>query len=745
MKKMSLRRIGVAHEAGSFKPTLQDCLAAVLDQSDSIMADILMGLELSLAPTKDKKLQVLQGPAVRAAIEQLRKSAPEVKKTFELALRKAMFDGGPAKSAPPPMVRFDDFQFLEEEQIDANIEFALTQQEVMLSVEDALPAVNGLISALMGWTTVQAQLNPVKPESFIQALRETFGQHIASTEVRAIMMVPTASMLGVSLRALYKELADWLRSQGVEPVVMASAASGGIGAHAKPVESTITRTMLTLDKLRRLLTGELDPQGGVRDFTHTLPASFVALEDMKMVEPMMQRLAQRAQQTRVMDAKDDAGQRARRLVQREHNVGKKKLGMELGEEVIRLMLDNLMQDRRMLPEVRQSLKSMESLLIRLAQTDVRFFSERQHAARQFLDKITSRSLAFTSSEDPGFLHFHQTLDGAIATLSQGEVDAPAFAKVLAELEVGWSREEQAQRQLAEEAARTLLHAEQRNLLAQRLALDFVQRMADKKIPELISAFLRGPWAQVVAESQLSVAGGAADPHGYLALVDDLIWSVQRKLARRNRARLVEMVPGMLIKLRQGLQLVSYPEERIPVFFDELIAIHEKALEWGRAAPAAQGDVAEVAPQTSTDEDDGISVAEVPLEDYWTAEGEYRESDFGLRAGEAASDFAELAEVADPGDVQTWDPDLIGVGAWVDLALGREWVRAQLTWASPHRTLFMFISGAGMAHSMSRRTMDRLHGLGLIRLVSDGRVMDNALDAVAQTALRNDVGRTPDSE
>lgn len=44
----------------------------------------------------------------------------------------------------------------------------------------------------------------------------------------------------------------------------------------------------------------------------------------------------------------------------------------------------------------------------------------------------------------------------------------------------------------------------------------------------------------------------------------------------------------------------------------------------------------------------------------------------------------------------------------------------------------------MAHSMSKRTMDRLRGMGLIRLVSHGRVMDNALDAVARAALRNDV-------
>jgi len=40
--------------------------------------------------------------------------------------------------------------------------------------------------------------------------------------------------------------------------------------------------------------------------------------------------------------------------------------------------------------------------------------------------------------------------------------------------------------------------------------------------------------------------------------------------------------------------------------------------------------------------------------------------------------------------------------------------------------------------MSRRMMDRLRGLGLIRLISDGRVVDHALDAVAQAALRNDL-------
>lgn len=55
-------------------------------------------------------------------------------------------------------------------------------------------------------------------------------------------------------------------------------------------------------------------------------------------------------------------------------------------------------------------------------------------------------------------------------------------------------------------------------------------------------------------------------------------------------------------------------------------------------------------------------------------------------------------------------------------------------------MLMLVSGGGLAHSMSRRNMNRLRGFGLVRLVVDGRIMDNALDAVAQAALQNDLTR-----
>jgi hypothetical protein len=213
----------------------------------------------------------------------------------------------------------------------------------------------------------------------------------------------------------------------------------------------------------------------------------------------------------------------------------------------------------------------------------------------------------------------------------------------------------------------------------------------------------------------------------------LIWSVRLRLARRNRARLVQMVPGMLVKMRQGLTLISYPAERMAVFFDELITFHEQAFDSAKPALPADDTVTAAAQETAL-----RSVA-MPPDELWMVEDEAADSGYLDQTPFMPTEEPDHPEVPDPADQQSWSAESLNTGSWVDLALGGQWVRAELTWASPHRTLFMFISGGGMAHSMSRRTMDRLRSFGLIRLVSDGRVMDTALDAVAQVALRNDPG------
>jgi len=745
MKKFLMRRLGVSDDPTTLKPSLHDCIEAVLEQSHALMDDVLNGLDIAANQGKSK---ISQRSLSTSMVDQLRRQADAVRSTFGLQLRLAIYHNGSHDSSREALVRFEDLQLLDETQINTNIEYAQAQQEIQMAVDDVLPPLNLLVSSLLGWLSVQAHLNPLRPESFARALRETLVQHVFSEEARTSLITPAAGILGVSLRQFYKELIDWLRSQGIEPVVAMSASpTSDAASRGKAAENSVSRTMLTLDKLRRLLSGELDAgsDGGMKDFLHTVPFSMVALEDMKMVEPMMKRLSKRAAQVPAQAAGNAGG--TARTVTREKSQSRK-LGRELGEEVVRLMLDNLMQDERLLPKVREQVKALEPVLLRLSKTDPRFFSERKHPARKLLDRITHLSLGYQSERDEGFYRFLEKVAAGVNELASGQGEAESFARVLMTLEAQWSRDDLAMRPRQEEAARALMHAEQRNLLAHRLAADFQERLVGKKIPELVAAFLCGPWAQVIAESQLSRADGTSDADGYLALVDELIWSVQVKLAQRNRGRLVKLVPTLLVKLRQGLQLIGYPEERIPRLFDELISLHERAFEGPRASAPV---VPAVIPEEMGGPVPGLEVQElgqIPAESdsmldelgmgeaaggdaFWMAEHEASEAGY-LPEGDVISQ--EQAGSALP---RSWNATDLAIGAWVELMLKGEWVRAQLTWASPHRTLFMFISGKGLSHSMSRRTMDRLRNRGLMRIVAESHVVDNALDAVAQTALRND--------
>lgn len=726
MKKFLLRRFGMADDQPSAPPSLQDCIEEVLLQADNLMGDVLDGLAASTAKAKGKSAFESHSPVSKAMTDFLCSQAVAVKKTFKAQLRLAVYNSGSQDFAQQPLVRFDELQLLDSKQIDASIELAMARQEVARCVEDVLASLNALISSLLGWITVQPQLNPLKPDAFVQALQACLMHHAPDEQARAALITPAAGLLGVSLRQLYREVCDWLRSQGVEPATPVGAPPGGHATRLTGAENSLARKLVTLDKLRKLLSGELDGSSGKADFLHTVPASYLALEDMKLVEPMMKRLAARA--SLPVEAPPNASAPLNQQIMREPTQSKQ-LGKQLGEEVVRMMLDNLMQDERLLLKVRQLIKTLEPVLLALAQADPRFFSERQHPARQFLDRLTHRSLGYVSERDEGFLRFLQATSGAVDVLTAGDADAAAFARVLYELEDGWTHDEMAQRQQHEEAARALLHAEQRNLLAQRLVDEFHTRQKDMEIPELVAGFLRGPWAQVVAQSQLACADGRSDSDAYLALVDDLLWSVQPSLARRNRARLVQLVPNLLVKLRQGLQLIQYPQERISVFFDALISLHEQAFEGPRAQPLLKPAEQTLPAAGEWTQDTGPSAAPDEAE-FWVAEDEAQES--GYLADEAERPFEPVLRPWSVGDLNT--------GMWVELMVAGIWLRAQLTWTSPHRTLFMFVSRTGLAHSMSRRTMERLRMQGAIRFVSDGHVVDNALDGVVQAALQNDLGQ-----
>jgi hypothetical protein len=640
------------------------------------------------------------------AVDALSAKAKAVCATYKAELKRIVYEGGGKEQVHTEALRYEDLRLFEDSELDQSIEVARAQQEVTHAVDDVLPALDSLISTLLGWRTIQPGLNPVRPDVFVRALQSCLAEHVPDASLREALIAPAAGLLGANLRKLYRELADWLMSCGVEAAVpLGGRVQQGAGAVGAPVASSMAKTLLTLDRLRKLLAGDFDAQTPRPDFLYTVPASMAMLQDMKQVDALVQKLELRAPPPAPTPAPD-------LLAEPAPGSGEAlpRLGLQLGEEVVRLMFENLEKDKRLLTDFKRQLQAIEPAVLKLAQQDSRFFSERTHPARLFLERITQRSLAFTMESDPGWRRFLLTVEDAVRWLSSKVIDADTFSELMEHLQSQWVGHDEGLSQRREEAAKALLHAEQRNLLAQKLAVEFGHAIEGLDVADFVGDFLKGSWTQVVAEVQLSCADGSADPYGYRAVVDDLIWSVQKNTATRGRARrLVRMIPGLLAKLREGLNRIEYPPELTARFFNNLITIHRAAVHEGRdAVSKAAADAVEA--QESEFSDSMLEVSEMWLDSRETAE-----------AGFVADAPAPPPE---PGPVE--------------LLVGQQWVRAQLTWASPHSTLYMFTSQTGSAHSMSRRTMDRLRLQGQIKVIAERNVVDEALDEVAKAALKNSV-------
>jgi Protein of unknown function (DUF1631) len=316
-------------------------------------------------------------------------------------------------------------------------------------------------------------------------------------------------------------------------------------------------------------------------------------------------------------------------------------------------------------------------------------------------------VALARDDDDAVHGFAACVANAVSAVLRSPLEGASFSSAWELLERSWGDFESTRRKQREREQRQREHAERRAALAQRFAGALMERFRKVALPELVASFLRGPWSQVLAEVNLRSDDKTPDPRGYLALVDDLAWSVQRPADGRDYARLVRLIPPLLARINEGLVLIHYPQEPVSIFLDQLSALHEKALDDHRSAIAA-GRLAQSARSVRAAlEADAQPGSEAPGPE------QLPEQDSGLGHDSFFSD------------------DLAGVeaGQWADLLLGGVWVRARLTWISQNRSLYMFVSGAGLAHAMTRRTMDRLQSQGRLRLGFAPPSLDMQIDTL----------------
>ncbi len=767
-------------DAGAANPPLvQACIDRVAADSAQCMEAWVQSIQTDLR-LRQSEAPALEREVLHAAVHQLIKHKSALVQGFGARVLAAMEKAQqlPDKPMAASSVRFDQLQLMDDGQVQDNVELARWQQAALLSADSELAEFDARLSTAMGFASVRSEQNPLRPRVFAQALMDSLGGLKAEATVRGRWKAHAGPALGAALRPLYAGINRLLKERGadfaayaVTPSAKGKSAAAAVGAvpsgyasqsSAQPnysqqeaqdaqeragfIDSVqVQDSDLTMAQLHQLLTADWEneaaggqasalpppppapapspvsdrapfaPMDELHRYEETVPGALVALQDMQQLDHAVERLRS------------------------DPTPGRLSLGQRLGREVVHLMLANLTQDKGLLAPVRAEIAKLEPALLTLASTDPRFFTDQTHPARALLERIAQRSLAFASIEAEGFGQLMQSVTACVKQLDAAEIkDHAPFAQALEQLNHTWHTQDAAGEAVRQQAVQSLMRAEQRNLLAQKIVAQLKGSQSVGQAPAFVQAFLTGPWAQAMAAARVNPGVPAEQSKAYGDIVAQLVWSVQREQTSNNRQRLARLIPTILATLRQGLQGAGYAPEQTQVFFSQLMAAHEDGMRLQTVirdkAPPVLDRAALEAQFAQPPENQGL----------WLADGEARDSGFmdepellpqaesvtARSAPSAPTDAARSAPAPAPGE--------LALGAWVECLVQGQWTRAQLTWASPHGTLFMFTRANGQPYSLTRRSLDRLRETDALRPLAHTDVVADALDAVARTAMRNSV-------
>ena len=763
------------------------CVVTAVRESEALMAQLIEATRTALTSEEAETRNVAQRDTASDALRLLAQHEAALLKAYPMALLEIFAEGptgAKTRQTDPTGMDFGELSLVDDAQVQAQVELSRAQQVALHTTDAALTELNGLVSAAQGLPRVQPERNPLRPENYIRALQQVITETAVPSNVREVWMQHMRDLLGAELVGSYQRAAQALREHGIEPVgygrvsapgarsALPSGASGYGAAYADgmygapsaygvpsvygspqsaygsagmgggAVDVGVQEALLTVGILRQMLAGGGDPYAAVHMVplasghaapisnyhagqpVHTAHASYndypvataEALEDIAQLERLVGRLAQ---------SQPEQASRSALLGTQRSKYGTGYAGSvsaasdpdpaSASRQVVARMVENIAQDSRLLPAVQRAVQDLEPAICQLVQHDPRFFSDSEHPARRLLDELTQRSLAFPAEDAPGFSRFMRLTNEVVSHLSSCAITSAApFETVLKALQTAWDAQEKKAQALRQAQEEQLLKTEQRQMLSAKIAAGIRALSGAEQVPEDVMDFAAGPWAEVIALAQIDNTDKKTDdPGGYVALVSDLFWSVQPDLARADIARLRALVPGLLQTLRTGMQSIDYPLAKSNALLARLLNLHRSFLVEPKPATPSAGPMRPPLPQEAP-----LLPDSPPMQTAVPA----------LAMAEAAQTTGAPLDSAAMALPLSFEGQFV-VGAWIELITNQRKVRTQLTWASPHNTLFLFTAADGSTQSMTRRMRDKLAANGTLRVISAQPVVGRALDAL----------------
>jgi len=671
-----------------------------------------------------------------------------LQKVFEAFATLNQYEIG--KPAPLDAVSFDTLSLVQNDALEESVALDSMVAKVISRDATALSHLTTRFNAMVS-KKLDDKSNPVGPTSLCELFLDACSSLGVEIKVKLIILKLFEKYVLSDLDQLYADANQALIAAGVLPELKsaparrnpsrASAQTGGAGSDAAAElspEFADESVQEVFGALQELLSQ-------VRDTA--VPTRKRPADAMPISRSDLMRLLSHMQQRTPVQVSDDFNLREQLeglLTRASAKAGKARVVGEVDEDVINLvsMLFEFILDDRTLPDSLKALIGrLQIPMLKVAVIDKTFFSRGSHPARRLLNEIASAALGWGEQDDAQRDSLYQKIEQVVQRLLNDFVDDPLiFSELLAEF-LAFTGAERRRSELLEQRTRDAEEGSARAALARREVEQALnERLLGKTLPEVVVRLLQEAWSKVLMLTCLKHGVESAQWQAALATMDDLVWSVEHHEEPQARMRLLEMVPGLLKALREGMASAAFDPFATGEFFSQLEALHVQAFQRFKRSLVEEGSQADVPALAEIDDQQRAALAEVgidlPLLELPPAEAV---------AEPAMVEVVEEIILLAPGELRVAEPetslpdddeslllvDNLRVGSWLEFQEDEEHkLRCKLAAVIKPTGKYIFVNRTGMKVLEKTRM-----GLAVefrrkaIRLLDDALLFDRALESV----------------
>jgi Protein of unknown function (DUF1631) len=807
----------------SLAPLLNTCREMLIAQISGSLPDILGKLETELLDMSDISME----REARNTYQEASAAIAAKRNNFPYAFKWAMLDefgaklsGKPNKAAANEQVNLSSLSLLDKEDQDEDLTVNKVAKSIKESCGEELSALTRRVGKMMDKPDLDVVANPLGPDAIFNALQSASSE--LQTSVKAKMAIYTAleKHLAPEIKDLYEKINGHLVQNGILPQIQFSAgtpqssksysstrASAATLVKApQAVDSSLTASPDLFATLQQLVTqqqstgnfqtqlqrpgqGNTPLQTQLRTPGHPMQqtplGSQLSSQSRRPRDPNAQMPGATPMEALNNIQHGDWGALAQQIgldnvetsaavasgsVNVLHEIRNTPIADNLGQvdamtiDIIAMLFDYVLGDRRIPAVVRALLGRLQIPILKVAILDKAFFASKSHPARKLIDTIASAAIGIDADKAREDRMFKKIESAVEKVLGKFDSDMEIFVEVLADFEQFLETDTAEIEKKSEDSTKFIQEREKLEIGSLMSHKEVLRRTVGAKLPQPVEAFLSNPWATALSITYSDHGDESEQWNSMIATMDDLVWSVAPKANSDDRKKLVSLLPYLLKRLQEGMNIANLQPSLRDQFFAALVDCHSVAVKAGLRSANP-----ELSVSTRTILNQG---ANVPVEEPAIKHVSFDEAPTALATKDGDKVKVETQETVDAaGNVSKFvkrhvsrdNVDMVEIrlneedhslavgrsddyneivtgmkrGAWVEFKIddGRT-NRARLTWVSPLKGIYLFTNhmgfsgGAGFKPiSISPQALAAQLRSGQAEIISDSAMVDNAMSSM----------------